>query len=75
MATDFFTVEVVTNVGLVRYTLMEQVARSLTDPRDAFLRGTRYLIHDRDPLLVLPSRGRMIPRRSSFGILRGELFE
>ncbi len=57
-ATDFFTVEVVTNVGLVRYfvlfvidlktrrvhiagiahqmygTLMEQVARSLTDPLD-----------------------------------------
>ncbi len=75
-ATDFFTVEVVTNVGLVRYfvlfvidlktrrvhiagivhqmygTLMEQVARSLTDPLDGFLRGTRYLIHDRDPLFT-----------------------
>jgi transposase InsO family protein len=75
-ATDFFTVEVVTNVGLVRYFVlfvidlktrrvhiagiahqmygkwMEQVARSLTDPLDGFLRGTRYLIHDRDPLFT-----------------------
>ena len=24
----------------------EQVARSLTDPSDGFLRGARYLIHD-----------------------------
>jgi transposase InsO family protein len=76
-ATDFFTVEVVTNVGLVRYFVlfvmdlktrrvhiagiahqmygkwMEQVARSLTDPIDGFLRGTRYLIHDRDPLFTV----------------------
>ncbi|HEX7670984.1 MAG TPA: hypothetical protein VF395_15420 [Polyangiaceae bacterium] len=75
-ATDFFTVEVVTNVGLVRYFVlfvielktrrvhiagiahqmygkwMEQVARRLTDPHDGFLRGTRYLIHDRDPLFT-----------------------
>jgi putative transposase len=33
-------------------TLMEQVARSLTDPVDGFLRGTRYLIHDRDPMFT-----------------------
>ena len=29
---------------------MEQVARNLTDAVDGFLRGTRHLIHDRDPL-------------------------
>ena len=75
-AMDFFTVEVVTSVGLVRYFVlfaidlesrrvqiagiahnvggkwMEQVARSLTDPRDGFLRGVRYLIHDRDALFT-----------------------
>jgi transposase InsO family protein len=75
-AIDFFTVEVVTSVGLVRYFVlfvidlksrrvhiggiahaaygkwMEQVARSLTDPNDGFLRGTRHLIHDRDPLFT-----------------------
>ncbi len=75
-ATDFFTVEVVTNVGLVRYFVlfvidlktrrvhiagiahqmygkwMEQVARTLTDPLEGFLRGSRYLIHDRDPLFT-----------------------
>jgi hypothetical protein len=30
----------------------EHVARSLTDPIDGFLRGTHYLIHDRDPLFT-----------------------
>jgi putative transposase len=29
---------------------MAQVARNLTDDVDGFLRGKRYLIHDRDPL-------------------------
>ncbi len=29
---------------------MEQIARNLTDAVDGFLRGTRHLIHDRDPL-------------------------
>jgi putative transposase len=29
---------------------MQQVARNLTDVVDGFLRKTRYLIHDRDPL-------------------------
>ena len=31
---------------------MKQVARNLTDPVDGFLRGAKYLIHDRDPLFV-----------------------
>jgi len=31
---------------------MEQVARSLTDPADGFLRDKRYLIHDREPLFT-----------------------
>jgi putative transposase len=31
---------------------MKQVARSLTDPVDGFLRGAKYLIHDRDPLFT-----------------------
>ena len=31
---------------------MKQVARNLTDPVEGFLRGAKYLIHDRDPLLT-----------------------
>ncbi len=31
---------------------MMQVARNLTDDVDGFLKGTRYLIHDRDPLFT-----------------------
>jgi transposase InsO family protein len=31
---------------------MKQVARNLVDPVDGFLRGGRYLIHDRDPLFT-----------------------
>ncbi|HEU4726509.1 MAG TPA: integrase core domain-containing protein [Kofleriaceae bacterium] len=75
-ATDFFTVEVLTLRGLVRYVVwfvielesrrvhiaglirhphdawIQQVARNLTDSVDGFLRGKRYLIHDRDPLFT-----------------------
>ena len=78
-ATDFFTVEVLTMHGLVRYSVlfvidlktrfvhvagiahdpygawMEQIARNLTDAVDGFLRNTRYLIHDRDPLFTAPA--------------------
>lgn len=73
-ATDFFTVEVLTARGLIRYFVlfvidlesrrieiagissqpcdawMRQTARNLTDATDGFLRGTRFLIHDGDPL-------------------------
>src|SRR4029450_5168262 len=73
-AADFFTVDVLTMAGLVRYVVlfvmklktrtveiagitrqpsgswMTQVARNLTDADDGFLRGTEYLILDRDPL-------------------------
>jgi transposase InsO family protein len=31
---------------------MKQMARNLTDAGDGFLNGTRYLIHDRDPLFT-----------------------
>ena len=31
---------------------MKQVARNLTDPVDGFLRGAKYLVHDRDPLFT-----------------------
>ena len=31
---------------------MKQVARNLTDPVNGFLRGAKYLIHDRDPLFT-----------------------
>jgi putative transposase len=79
-ATDFFTVEVLTMFGLVRYYVlfvidlesrrveiagivhqpygawMKQVARNLTDPFDGFLVGTKYLIHDRDPLFTMVFR-------------------
>jgi transposase InsO family protein len=75
-ATDFFSVEVLTRVGLVRYFVlfvidletrrveiagiaqqpdrewMNQIARNLTDCDAGFLMGTRYLIHDRDPLFT-----------------------
>ncbi len=75
-ATDFFTIEVMTLRGLVRYHVlfvieqctrrvqiagivpepdgrwMAQVARNLTDALDGFLRGKRYLIHDRSPLFT-----------------------
>jgi transposase InsO family protein len=75
-AADFFNVEVLTSVGLIRYFVlfvidlktrrvkiagilsqpdgqwMRQVARNLTDALDGFLVGTRYLIHDRDPLFT-----------------------
>ena len=73
-AADFFTVEVWTSIGLVRYLVffvidlstrrveiagivpvpnglwMRQVARNLIDDLSGFLRGKRFLIHDRDPL-------------------------
>jgi transposase InsO family protein len=75
-ATDFFSVEVLTRTGLVRYFVlfiidlktrrveiagiahqpegewMKQIARNLTDAEDGFLSGSRYLIHDRDPLFT-----------------------
>ncbi len=80
---DFFTVEVMTLFGLVRYHVlfamdigsraveivgigrdpdgrwMEQMARNLLDAEDGFLRGKRYLVHDRDPLYTAAFR-RMI---------------
>ena len=80
-ATDFFTVEVITRSGLVRYFVlfvihletrrveiagivpqpdgewMSQIARNLTDTDDGFLNGSRYLIHDRDPLFTSGFRG------------------
>ena len=31
---------------------MKQLARNLVDPVDGFLRGAKYLIHDRDPLFT-----------------------
>jgi len=73
-AGDFFTVDVLTAAGLVRYVVlfvmklktrtveiagitsrpdgnwMMQVARTLTDANDGFLRGMQFLILDRDPL-------------------------
>lgn len=75
-AADFFTVEVWTRFGLIRFLVffvidlatrrvhvagihkrpngiwMEQVGRNLVDLPDGFLRGRRYLIHDRDPLFT-----------------------
>jgi len=75
-AGDFFTVEALTRVGLIRFLVffvidlesrrvkiagiapdpdgrwMKQMARNLTDAEDGFVVGTRYLIHDRDPLFT-----------------------
>jgi putative transposase len=79
-ATDFFSIEVLTLGGLVRYIVwfvidlesrrvhiaglvrqphdawIQQIARNLTDRVDGFLRGKRYLIHDRDPLFTAAFR-------------------
>jgi putative transposase len=41
--------------GLVRHphdAWIQQIARNLTDRVDGFLRGKRYVIHDRDPLFT-----------------------
>jgi putative transposase len=38
---------------------MRQIARNLTDQVDGFLAGTRYLIHDRDPLFTDAFRERL----------------
>jgi len=75
-AADFFTVEVWSSAGLIRYLVffvidlptrkveiagiapipdglwMQQVARNLIDGFSGFLRGKRFLIHDRDPLFT-----------------------
>jgi len=80
-AADFFSVEVLSAFGLVRYVVffvidiktrrveivgitdtpheawMKQMARNLTDAFDGFLRDTRYLILDRDPLYSAAFRG------------------
>ncbi len=37
---------------------MTQLARNLTDVLDGFLRDTRFLIHDRDPLFSATFRAR-----------------
>jgi putative transposase len=79
-AADFFTVEVLTLFGLVRYWVffvielktrmvvvggitadphggwMLQIGRNLTDCDDGFLRDTRHLILDRDPLYTAAFR-------------------
>ena len=73
-AADFFSLELITRAGLVRYFVlfvidlktrrvevagiiqqpygewMKQIARNLTDVVDGFLKKTKYLIHDQDPL-------------------------
>ena len=36
---------------------MKQIARNLTDADEGFLKGARYLIHDRDPLFTQAFRG------------------
>ena len=75
-ALDFFTVEVLTHAGIVRYQVLfviglrtreaqiagitaqpckkwiKRMARNMTDPFDGFLRDSRYLIMDRDPLFT-----------------------
>ncbi len=79
-ATDFFSVEVITRPGLIRYFVlfvidlktrrveiagilprpdgewMKQIARNLTDCEEGFLKGSRHLIHDPDPLFTTSFR-------------------
>ena len=40
---------------------MKQIARNITDANDGFLNGTRYLIHDRDPLFTHAFRALLKP--------------
>ena len=42
---------------------MKQIARNLTDVEDGFLKGARYLIHDRDPLFTEAFRGVLYAER------------
>ena len=80
-ATDFFTTEVWTMRGLIRYHVlfvirlatrevkivgivpepydewMKQIARNLTEGFDGFLKGYKYLIHDRAPCFSKSFRG------------------
>src|SRR4029077_12783645 len=54
--------------GLVRHphdAWIQQIARNLTDSVDGFLRGKRYLIHDRDPLFTDASARASAPQASS----------
>jgi len=60
--------------GLVRHphdAWIQQIARNLTDSVDGFLRGKRYLIHDRDPLFTdafprgPPRRRHRVPQAAS----------
>jgi len=56
----------------------EQVARKLTDPSHGFLRGAKFLIHDRDPLfteafeesLRASNGGGWCPRRSGVASMK-----
>jgi hypothetical protein len=45
---------------------MKQIARNLTDCVDGFLKHTKYLILDRDPLYTRVFRG-MLRRRERLG--------
>jgi hypothetical protein len=38
---------------------MLQIARNLTDPEHGFLKGKRFMIHDRDPLFTVQFRKTM----------------
>ena len=44
---------------------IQQIGRNLTDSVDGFLRGKRYLIHDRDPLFTDAFRATSAPPASS----------
>jgi transposase InsO family protein len=46
---------------------MEQTARNLTDAINGFLRGKRYLIHDRDPLFTDDQRRRLAVKAKELG--------
>lgn len=53
--------------GLVRHphdAWIQQIARNLTDRVDGFLRGKRYLIHDRDSLFTAAFRATSTPQVS-----------
>jgi len=83
-ATDFFTVEVWTSFGLVRYHVlfvirlmtrevpiagivpepeenwMQQMARNLAGASEGFLRGAKFLSHDRSPVFTQKFRAILI---------------
>jgi hypothetical protein len=58
------------HVGAPDSAWMTQVSRNLTDASDGFLKGKRFLIHDRDPLFTVGSARHSLPQAGRSGACR-----